>query len=240
MKTESEAAHTMTTQEAAARVSELAPLFLNGLCPEALAEILEAATVRHFPARFVVSREGNDAERIFLFIEGRARAFTMSPKGEKTILMGVFPGEIAGGRAALREPSKYLVSTETVVDSAVLVWTRNAFLPFLTKHPRVMENGLLTASDYLETYRDLLLAATHDTAGKRVARALDGWARSVGKKLEEGLMLNINNEELANQANVTIFTVSRLLSDWQRKGLLVKSRGKVVIRSQEALVDCVE
>jgi CRP-like cAMP-binding protein len=53
-------------------------------------------------------------------------------------------------------------------------------------------------------------------------------------------MLNINNEELANQANVTIFTVSRLLSDWQRKGLLVKSRGKVVIRSQEALVDCVE
>jgi hypothetical protein len=35
---------------------------------------------------------------------------------------------------------------------------------------------------------------------------------------------------------VTIFTVSRLLSGWQRKGLLVKGRGRVVIRSPEALL----
>jgi CRP-like cAMP-binding protein len=86
----------------------------------------------------------------------------------------------------------------------------------------------------------LLIAASHDTAGKRVARALDGWAKSIGKKVDEGLGLNINNEELANQANVTIFTVSRLLSEWQRQGLLVKSRGKVVIRTPVELVDSVE
>jgi CRP-like cAMP-binding protein len=135
---------------------------------------------------------------------------------------------------------KYLVSTETVVDSTVLVWNRSAFLPLLDKYARMLENGLLTASDYLESYHELLIAASQDTAGKRVARALDGWVRSVGKKVEEGLMLHINNEELANQANVTIFTVSRLLSEWQRKGLLFKSRGKVVIRTPEALVDSVE
>ncbi len=122
----------------------------------------------------------------------------------------------------------------------LLVWSRSAFLPFLTKHPRLLENGLLTASDYLESYQALLIAASHDTAGKRVARALDGWAKSIGKKVDDGLGLHINNEELANQANVTIFTVSRLLSEWQRKGLLVKSRGKVVIRTPVELVDSVE
>jgi CRP/FNR family transcriptional regulator, nitrogen oxide reductase regulator len=53
-------------------------------------------------------------------------------------------------------------------------------------------------------------------------------------------MLQINNEELANQANVTIFTVSRLLSEWQRKGLLTKSRGKVLIRTSDELVGSVE
>ena len=236
MKTELDTTRTMTKQEIAERVGELAPKFLAGLSPEALAEILDAATVRRFPARFVISREGNDAERIFLFLEGRGRAFTMTPKGDKAILLGVFPGEVAGGRAVLREPLKYLVSTETVVDSTVLYWTRNAFLPFLTKYPRVMENGLLTASDYLESYRDLLLAASHDTAGKRVARALDGWARSIGKKLEEGQMLQINNEELANQANVTIFTVSRQMREWQRQGLVRKGRGRVVVRKPDALL----
>ena len=49
---------------------------------------------------------------------------------------------------------------------------------------------------------------------------------------DEGIEVNVSNEELANEANVTIFTVSRLLSEWQRKGLLVKSRGRVVIRSR--------
>ena len=240
MKTESIETRTMTHDEIVARVTELAPKFLEGLAPEEVAEILAAASLRRFHARTVVTREGNDAEKLFLFIEGRGRMFATSSGGEKVILIGVFPGEIAGGRTALREPMKYLVSTETVVDSVLLGWSRSTFLPFLTKYPRVLENGLLTASDYLESYQALLIAASHDTAGKRVARALDGWAKSIGKKVDDGLGLHINNEELANQANVTIFTVSRLLSEWQRKGLLVKSRGKVVIRTPLELVDSVE
>ena len=240
MKTELEATRTMTTAEINARVNELAPKFLAGLPAEDLAAVLEAATLRRFQGGFVLSREGSDAERLFLFLEGRGRMFATTSKGEKVILLGVFPGEPAGARAALRDPLKYLVSTETLVDSTVLIWNRSAFLPFVERYPRVLENGLLTASDYLESFRDLLIAASYDTAAKRVARALEGWAKSVGKKLDEGLMLHINNEELANQANVTIFTVSRLLSEWQRKGLLLKSRGKVVVRTPIALVDSVE
>jgi CRP/FNR family transcriptional regulator, nitrogen oxide reductase regulator len=240
MKTESDVIHPITPEEIIARVDELKPKFLEGLAPEDVAPIVGAATLRRIPARSVMTREGHDAEKLFLFLEGRGRTFATTSGGEKVILLGVFPGEVAGGRTALREPMKYLVSSETVVDSSALVWSRSVFLPFLTKHPRLLENGLLTASDYLESYQELLIAASHDTAGKRVARALDGWAKSIGKKVDEGLGLNINNEELANQANVTIFTVSRLLSEWQRKGLLVKSRGKVVIRTPLELVDSVE
>ncbi len=240
MKTESDAMHPTTPEEIVARVNELKPKFLEGLAPEEVAAIVDAATLRRIHARTVITREGHDADKLFMFLEGRGRMFATTSGGEKVILLGVFSGDIAGGRAALREPMKYLVSTETVIDSTVLVWSGSVFVPFLTKYPRVMENGLLTASDYLESYQDLLIAASHDTAGKRVARALDGWAKSIGKKVDDGLGLHINNEELANQANVTIFTVSRLLSEWQRKGLLVKSRGKVVIRTPVELVDSVE
>jgi CRP-like cAMP-binding protein len=65
---------------------------------------------------------------------------------------------------------------------------------------------------------------------------LGNLAKGIGQRSFEGTVLNISNEELANEANVTIFTVSRLLSEWHRKGLLVKSRGSVVIRSPEELV----
>jgi CRP-like cAMP-binding protein len=229
----------MTTAEVTARIEELAPRLLKGLSPSDLAAILGAATIRRFPARTVIARESHEAERAFLFLDGRGRTFTMTEKGEKVLLVWIFPGDPAGGRAIMSEPMKYMINTETVVDSTVLVWHRSALLPLTKLHPRLLENALLIASDYLETYRDLHLAASYDTAGKRVARALDRLVKDVGQRIEDGVEFNISNEDLANEANVTIFTVSRLLSEWRRKGLLLKSRGRVVVRSPEQLINSV-
>jgi CRP-like cAMP-binding protein len=239
MKTETDARPVMTTAEIAARIDELAPRLLEGLPPNELATILELATVRRFPARTVIAHESHEAERAFMFLEGRGRTFTMTEKGEKVLLLWIFPGDPAGGRAIMSVPMKYLVNTETVVDSTVLVWHRNALLGMTKQCPRLLENALLIASDYLESYRDLHVAASYDTAGKRVARALDRLVKDVGQRIEDGVEFNISNEDLANEANVTIFTVSRLLSEWRRKGLLVKSRGRVVVRSPEQLINSV-
>ena len=84
--------------------------------------------------------------------------------------------------------------------------------------------------------RDLLVAASHHTASERIAQVLANLSREVGRKGFEGTVINISNEDLANEANVTIFTVSRTLNEWQRKGLVLKRRGQVVLRSPEKLV----
>jgi CRP-like cAMP-binding protein len=36
---------------------------------------------------------------------------------------------------------------------------------------------------------------------------------------------------LAEAANVTHFTASRLISQWHRQGILVKTRGKILLHS---------
>jgi CRP/FNR family transcriptional regulator, nitrogen oxide reductase regulator len=50
-----------------------------------------------------------------------------------------------------------------------------------------------------------------------------------------GVQLDITNEQLANAANITLFTTSRLMGQWQRSGAVVKSRGKIILRSPEGL-----
>jgi CRP/FNR family transcriptional regulator, nitrogen oxide reductase regulator len=131
---------------------------------------------------------------------------------------------------------EYLVSTETVADSLALVWDRNVILSLSKQLSRLLENALLIVSDYLAAYRDLHIAASYDTASKRVAHVLYRLAQEMGQPVVDGIILNIKNEELANEANVTKFTGGRLLSEWQRKGLLAKSRGRVVVRSPEELI----
>ena len=60
--------------------------------------------------------------------------------------------------------------------------------------------------------------------------------RRLTKKVPGGVEVRITNEELANAANVTPFTASRLMSDWQRDRALVKRRGAILLRSPERLL----
>jgi CRP-like cAMP-binding protein len=225
-----------TAAEIAARVNELAPRFLEGFAPSDLAIILGAATLQRFKAHTLLANESESAQKLFLILEGRARTFTMTRQGDKLLLVWIPPGDMSGGRALLSKPVVYLVSTETVTDSLVLVWNHSAIVPLTKRYPRLLENALMLASEYVEIYHDLHISASYHTASQRVSRVLDGLAREMGQRVVEGIELNVSNEELANEANVTIFTVSRLLNDWQRKGLLVKGRGRVVLRSPEKLV----
>jgi CRP-like cAMP-binding protein len=213
----------------------LAPQFLERIPPPELSIILQPATLQRFRARSVIANEGQPADRLFLILDGRARTFISTRKGEKIVLIWILPGEISGARALLTKPTEYLVSTETVEDCSALVWKRSAMMSLGRKFPILLENALTIASGYVEISRNLLLEATHHTASQRVERVLRGLAKNIGTKVAGGIEFKITNEELANEANVTIFTVSRLLSEWHRMGLLVKGRGKVLLHSPEDL-----
>ena len=38
--------------------------------------------------------------------------------------------------------------------------------------------------------------------------------------------MKVGNDELASAANITTFTASRIMSEWQREGLLTKNAGR--------------
>jgi CRP-like cAMP-binding protein len=144
------------------------------------------------------------------------------------------PGEICGGAALVSRP-EYLVSTEAVEDSCSLVWDRKIIRRLAERYPRLVENALLITFDYLAFYRATHVSLTCHNARQRLAHVLASLASGIGKKVPGGLELNVRNEELANEANVTLFTASRLLNEWQRMGIVEKSRGKVLVRSPERL-----
>jgi len=132
-------------------------------------------------------------------------------------------------------PSPYLVSTETLKDSSMLVWDRARLRILVTRYPRLLENALLISSDYLAWYLADHVALVSQTARQRLARVLVCLAETIGNKNSDGFEFDATNEELAGAANVTPFTASRLLGEWQRNRAVAKRRGKVLLRSPEGL-----
>jgi CRP/FNR family transcriptional regulator, nitrogen oxide reductase regulator len=226
----------MTSSQAAAILTRLKPRLLEGLSSAEVESMLASASIRRFAANCVITNEGDSAEHLFLTLDGSVRGFTASPQGAKIVLRWVRPGEVIGWATLMSKPMEYIVSTEAVKNSAALVWDRAGIRSLAAAYPRLLENALLLAYDYLILYRMLHIAASCQSAPQRLAQVLCDLAKGMGRSVSGGVELQVRNEELANEANVTIFTVSRLMGEWQRKGLLTKSRGKVVLRLPEELI----
>jgi CRP-like cAMP-binding protein len=217
-------------------LENLRPRFFEGLAAPELKSILAAAEYRRLPANSVITHQDQPAKHLFLLLTGRARYFFVTEKGQKVILLWVPAGEIFGMAAFHSPPIAYLSSTETARNSSMLVWDRDTIRSFAARQPRLFENALDIGVHFMTAYHAAHRALICGSARERFAHVLATLAGGFGHKVAGGVELDVKNEELANEANVTLFTASRLISEWQRGGMLRKSRGKILLRSPERLL----
>ena len=208
---------------------------LKGLKQQEIDLILAAARARRVPAKSIVTYQSEPADHALLLWKGRARYFFETPNGKKLIMIWIPPGHVFGGAALVHRATTYLLSTETVRDSVVLAWDGPTIRGFARRFPQLLENAIAIAMDYLTWYIAAHAALCSQTARQRMASVLLGYTSSMGQRVSGGLEFDISNDELANAANITRYTASRILSEWQRTGVIRKQRGKIVVRSTERL-----
>jgi CRP-like cAMP-binding protein len=146
-------------------------------------------------------------------------------------------GQIFGGAAILSTQYQYLANTEVLTDSCALVWERKTIRELATKFPALLDNVLsiaVTESIAWSTAAHVSLT-TQDAPG-RVAHLLVSLASAIGHDTHRGVDVRVLNEDLAEGANVTPFTVSRCLKNWERTGILTKRRGSILLRKPELLL----
>jgi len=209
--------------------------FLRGLTAADRDTLMAASSRRYLRANSVAVYQGEPANFVFLLFTGRARYFYLTPQGKKIALFWIAPGQIFGAAALLPEPTQYLVGTEILKDSCVVVWDRSRIRALAARLPKLLDNALSLANDYLIWYLAAHTSLVSHSAEQRLAEVLTTLARGFGHKVPGGTRLEITNEQLANAANVTIFTASRVLNAWQRKGAVVKTRGHLLLRLPERL-----
>jgi CRP-like cAMP-binding protein len=197
--------------------------------------ILGSVKARRFSYRTVITQQGEPADQLFLLWKGRARYFFEMPTGKKLILHWLTPGQVFGVAALLSAPATYLVSTEAVQDSVALLWSGEAIRSLARRFPRLLENALAIATDYMSWYVAAHAGLTSQSARQRLAHVLAVMADCIGQKVPTGTEFDVTNEDLASAANITPFTASRMISRWQKIGAIDKRRGKVILRSPKQL-----
>jgi CRP-like cAMP-binding protein len=208
---------------------------LAGLAPRDQELVLGTARVQNFPAGSVITTQGNPAERLYLLLSGCVRFFYTVPDGRKFALLLVAPGEAFGGAAIMPADSEYLMSCETVKDSKVLSWDRATVRRLADKYPKILHNALTIAGEYVTWYLSAHIALGTHSARERLAGVLLDLARATGVKTSDGVEIEVTNEDLADAANISHYTTSRLMSEWHKARVIVKGRGKILLRSPARL-----
>lgn len=225
----------MSSAPAPARSVELKSRLFEGLTSLDVSCILKAATQQRLSAGTIVFHQGDTAGNLYVLLEGRGRHFYTTPEGQKMLLPWIVPGDVFGIAALFPDTTSYLVSTETVTDSSLLQWEKSLIRGLAERHPRVLGNAFAIAADHMQWALDSHVGLLCHSARERLAQTLVNLSHNIGGIGKGGIELSLTNEELADAACVTRFTASRLMSEWHRRGIVVKSRGKVLLRSPEKL-----
>jgi CRP-like cAMP-binding protein len=198
---------------------------------EAEIVVLARLTKRvHFPKDSVVFFENAPGDSLFVIVEGRVRVTILGDDGREIILSLLGPGDFFGELALIdNEPRSATTIAEE--DAELLCLSRPDFEAVLKDHVSIMK-ALLTvvAARLRHANHQISTLALLDVYG-RVARVLMEMAREEGKRLKDGRISfrRPTHQEIASRIGTTRETVTRMLRDLQRQGLVhVEAREMVV------------
>lgn len=213
----------------------------HGIEREVLAEVVACARERRIEAEGAVFREGEPAAWFCVVVTGRLKLTQVGPDGSEVILRFVSPGEATAALAAF-EGAVYPATAWAESGTRMLVWSRETVRALLRRHSALALNALELVSDRLREVQERFRELATERVARRIARALLRLVRQAGRKVEGGVLIDmpLSRQNLAEMTGTTLFTVSRVLSEWESLGIIASGRERVVIRRPHGLVAIAE
>lgn len=204
--------------------------FFEGLRADEFEKVVGAAVRRRTPRGSFIFHQGEPAYSAYIITDGLVRLVQTTSSGKTVLLRFFFPGDLIGGIAAVGKrvlPASAIAETST----ETLSWDREVMSLLMRAHPRLFQNALTILEERFhelqERYRDL---AT-ERVEQRLARSLVRLQQQAGKKAGKGITISIplSRERLAEMTGTTLYSISRILANWEREGIVEVGRLKVVV-----------
>jgi CRP-like cAMP-binding protein len=214
---------------------------LRGLEDESLQLVIASASLKNLEDGSFFFQAEDPATHAFILLEGKVKLVQLTADGHQVILGYLVPGRVYGIIAILKKVS-YPVSAQAVGKCKALVWDQATLNHLMEKIPRLALNALRIMSGQIRDFQNTIRDLSTKRVEQRIARAILRLARESGKKTAEGVLIDLplSRQDLAEMTGTTLFTVSRMLKEWEKQGLIQSQRQRVVITFPHGLVTIAE
>lgn len=200
-------------------------------------EILDLAVSRRYDRDVAVFRQGTEADRFFLLLDGVIRVVRASPSGEQIIALHIPPGQLFGIAPAIGRDT-YPGTAEAAAEVLALSWPVRLWDGFCANYPGFAKQTNKTVGVRLGEFQARLTEFATQAVEQRVAGALLRMVNQTGRKVPDGIEIAfpLTRQDISEMAGTTLHTVSRLLSAWEKDGIVRSARRRVVVTAPHRLV----
>jgi CRP/FNR family cyclic AMP-dependent transcriptional regulator len=211
------------------------PLFadLDATELEQLAELCRARAVTRGNVIFYGDDPGTSC---YLIDSGKVKIVINADDGREHILGVLQTGDFFG-EMSLIDGQPRSASAVCVEDAQVLTIQRDEFLKLLRSNPEIALKLLVALSNRLRATDRNVESLAFLSAPGRVARLLLELGKESGERTHEGLSFSskMTRQELASLAGTSRETLTRVLMDYQERGLILLDKNKLTLKNEAKL-----
>jgi CRP-like cAMP-binding protein len=208
------------------------------LSDDTLASLERIAVEKVYPKESVVFSQEDKGDALFVVVSGKVKVVLYGKSGREIILSVFKPGDFFGEMSLLDNQPRS-ANVIAVESSTLLVVERSNFAEHLAQNPAVAIAVLAEMSRRLRR-ADAIIGnlALLDVYG-RVARFLRELAKAEGEPSSGSVVIRQRptQQEIASMIGTSRETVSRALSEFQRRGFVEVSGRRIILRGGFALGD---
>lgn len=210
--------------------------FLGNMRPADRDDLLACAQVLEFERDEYVFRFGAPGRNVYVLESGRAKIYKLADNGREVILWFCFPGEVFGLAEAPRGTMRE-VYAQACTRVRVHVISRDQFSDFLESHPGTALQVIDLLSCRMRVLGDMLLNLVSDDVSSRVVKLLFRLAARYGRRSDEAidLELPLTHQDMADMVGTTRQTVTTVLGELKRQGLLSMDHHHMQIRCEQLI-----
>ena len=221
----------------AARVQHF-PLFAE-ISLNDRAQIVGAARERQFSRGQTIYIEGDNQRQVVLLTSGSAKMIQCGQDGSAVILRLCGPGELVGTLGVSLQ-AKYRSTSQAVTKCSALVWESTVFESLASRYPSLRLNVAYILYKQLEDMEDRFREISTERVASRLSRQVLRLVEQVGIPGNGSVEIKITREELAQLIGTSLYTVSRLLSAWDRQGIVTTRREGFSVINPKALAEMID
>jgi CRP-like cAMP-binding protein len=203
----------------------------SGDCATIVADAQEMQYHRHS----TIFSEGTPATRVALLLSGCMKV-TQGGEGQEVILRLNSPGDMLGKMGSQTRPN-HLCTTHAVQPSVALIWETDAFEAAMVRLPLLRRNVASILERHLNELEIRYREVSTEKVSSRLSNLLVRLVKQVGRRIDGCVEIALSRRELAQLTGTTLFTVSRLLCQWEAQGIVSARREVVLVHDVPALTE---